>query len=248
MIQVRRTSTTRCRTGCGSSPRPLRGRGRWRRLGAGHLLDPPSSSLDYVTYVYVYRVTPRSGTSATRRATTASTCPTAWWSTDGEHVHVVDGRPGTARPSPTGSRPLRPTRRGRAGSWGPVSGSRRGHDRRLGVGLLPWWGPYHYGGYSYGRAVGPYGAAAWAPGRAATRATSTADGATPGGHALLGGLQRVDGNAWQAARACPELAHGQRRGRGSGVSLATRTRETTPMAPRRRGEPGRRRRPGASRR
>ena len=82
-----------------------------------HLLDPAELAAPLRDLrLRLSRHARRSCTSATRRATTASTCPTASSSTAPATTTRRGTAPsGTARPSRTASRPPRPTRRGRAG-------------------------------------------------------------------------------------------------------------------------------------
>jgi hypothetical protein len=128
---------------------------------------PPSSSLHYVTYVYVYRATPQ--------VVYVGYTPGYYsvYVSDGVVVYGTgytytswDGTVWYGTPVTYGF--------ATAPTYTPWMGWIMGFGFGLAFGAVtagwawgcyPWWGPYHYGGYaSYGRAVGPYGAAAWGPG------------------------------------------------------------------------------------
>jgi hypothetical protein len=124
---------------------------------------PPSSSLHYVTYVYVYRATPQ--------VVYVGYTPGYYsvYVADGVVVYGTgytytswDGTVWYGTPVTYGF--------ATAPTYTPWTGWVMGFGFGLAFGAAtagwawgcyPWWGPYRYG---YGRAVGPYGAAAWGPG------------------------------------------------------------------------------------
>ena len=140
---------------------------------------------------------PRWCTSATRRATTASTCPTASWSTaPGTTYTSWDGTVWYGTPVTYGF--------ATAPTYTPWTGWVMGFGFGLAFGAAtagwawgcyPWWGPYRY---SYGGAVGPYGAAAWGPGgwAATTGNVYSRWGDTAAVTRHSAGYNAWTGNAW----------------------------------------------------
>ena len=161
---------------------------------------PPSSSLHYVTYVYVYRATPQ--------AVYVGYTPGYYsvYVSDGVVVYGTgyaytswDGTVWYGAPVTYGF--------ATAPTYTPWTGWVMGFGFGLAFGAVtagwawgcyPWWGPYRYGGYSYGRAVGPYGAAAWGPGgwAATTGNVYSRWGDTAAVTRHSAGYNAWTGNAW----------------------------------------------------
>jgi hypothetical protein len=161
---------------------------------------PPSSSLHYVTYVYVYRATPQ--------VVYVGYTPGYYsvYVSDGVVVYGTgytytswDGTVWYGAPVTYGF--------ATAPTYTPWTGWVMGFGFGLAFGAVtagwawgcyPWWGPYHYGGYSYGRAVGPYGAAAWGPGgwAATTGNVYSRWGDTAAVTRHSAGYNAWTGNAW----------------------------------------------------
>jgi hypothetical protein len=160
---------------------------------------PPSSPLHYVTYVYVYRATPQ--------VVYVGYTPGYYsvYVSDGVVVYGTgysyvswDGTVWYGTPVTYGF--------ATAPTYTPWTGWVMGFGFGLafgvatagwGWGSYPWWGPYHYG-YSYGRAVGPYGAAAWGPGgwAATTGNVYSRWGDTAAVTRHSAGYNAWTGNAW----------------------------------------------------
>jgi hypothetical protein len=162
---------------------------------------PPSSSLHYVTYVYVYKATPQ--------VVYVGYTPGYYsvYVSDGVVVYGTgytytswDGTVWYGTPVTYGF--------ATAPTYTPWTGWVMGFGFGLAFGAVtagwawgcyPWWGPYHYGGYySYGRAVGPYGAAAWGPGgwAATTGNVYSRWGDTAAVTRHSAGYNAWTGNAW----------------------------------------------------
>jgi hypothetical protein len=159
---------------------------------------PPSSPLHYVTYVYVYRSTPQ--------VVYVGYTPGYYsvYVSDGVVVYGTgytytswDGAVWYGTPVTYGF--------ATAPTYTPWTGWVMGFGFGLafgvatagwGWGCYPWWGPYH--GYSYGRAVGPYGAAAWGPGgwAATTGNVYSRWGSTTAVTRHSAGYNAWTGNAW----------------------------------------------------